>query len=144
MLKEIYQKEIVPKLKDEIGKGSPYGVPTLVKIVLNCGVGREKDQRESLDKAKEELSRIAGQTPSFRFSRFVNNHPSIVIKTDVGPISPTYFFCHSHNDRYLLGMIGNYAVWICAVDSDGNDVANGSKTRLTFFGNPNYTQKLCS
>ncbi|OGC53978.1 50S ribosomal protein L5 [candidate division WWE3 bacterium RIFCSPHIGHO2_01_FULL_48_15] len=69
MLKEIYQKEIVPKLKDEIGKGSPYGVPTLVKIVLNCGVGREKDQRESLDKAKEELSRIAGQTPSFRLAK---------------------------------------------------------------------------
>lgn len=69
MLKETYQKEIVPKLKDEIGKGSPYGVPTLVKIVVNSGVGKEKEERESLAKAQEELAAITGQQPSFRSAR---------------------------------------------------------------------------
>lgn len=65
-LKETYQKEVVQKLKSEIGKGNVYSVPTLVKIAVNMGVGKEKDQRESLEKAKEELALLAGQAPSFR------------------------------------------------------------------------------
>lgn len=69
MLKETYQKEVVQKLKNEIGRGNIYGVPTLVKIVVNTGVGREKDQKESLEKAKEEIARITGQMPNLRLAK---------------------------------------------------------------------------
>jgi len=66
MMKETYQKEIAPKLKEEIGKGSIYGVPIATKIVVNMGVGSERENKEGLEKAKEDLSRITGQTPAVR------------------------------------------------------------------------------
>ncbi len=69
MIKETYQKEVAPKLKGEIGKGSIYGVPTVVKIVVNMGVGAERGNKEGLEKAKEELSRITGQTPAVRSAK---------------------------------------------------------------------------
>ena len=68
MLKETYQKKVVPKLKDEIAKGHALGVPTITKIVVNTGVGAERDQREALKKTREELALIVGQTPSFRLA----------------------------------------------------------------------------
>ena len=69
MLKDFYLKEVVPKLKDELGKGNPYGVPRVEKVVLNIGVGREKDNKDSLERAREDLSIIAGQAPSFRLAK---------------------------------------------------------------------------
>lgn len=69
MLKDFYQKEVLPKLKEEIGGGNIYAVPTVVKIVVNMGVGAEKDNREALEKAKEELARITGQVPSVRVAK---------------------------------------------------------------------------
>ncbi|KKW05989.1 MAG: 50S ribosomal protein L5 [candidate division CPR1 bacterium GW2011_GWC1_49_13] len=69
MLKEKYQKEIVPKLQAELGKGNIYGVPTLQKIVLNMGVGRDRENQEELKKAKEELALISAQSPSYRSAK---------------------------------------------------------------------------
>ncbi|MEX1061784.1 MAG: 50S ribosomal protein L5 [Patescibacteria group bacterium] len=69
MLKEKYLKEIVPRLKAEVGKGNLYGVPTLDKIVLNMGVGRDRDNQEELKKAREELALIASQAPSYRLAK---------------------------------------------------------------------------
>jgi len=69
MLKEKYQKEIVPKLQAELGKGNIYGVPSLQKIVLNMGVGRDRDNQEELKKAKDELALISAQSPSYRSAK---------------------------------------------------------------------------
>lgn len=69
MLKEIYQKEIAPKLKDELGKGNVSGVPTLKKIVVNIGVGEFKDNEAELEKVQEEMARILGQKPTFRSAK---------------------------------------------------------------------------
>jgi len=69
MLKEKYQKEIAPKLKNELGKGNLQAVPTLEKIVLNMGVGRDRENQEELKKAKEEMGLIAGQAPSMRSAK---------------------------------------------------------------------------
>ncbi|OGC59611.1 50S ribosomal protein L5 [candidate division WWE3 bacterium RIFCSPLOWO2_01_FULL_53_14] len=69
MLKETYQKETAPKLKGELGKGNVYAVPRITKIVVNIGVGKDKDQKEALEKAKAELALIAGQAPSFRSAK---------------------------------------------------------------------------
>jgi len=66
MLKETYQKEIAPKLQGELGKGNIYAVPRVTKIVVNMGVGKERDQKEVLERAKADLAVITGQTPSFR------------------------------------------------------------------------------
>lgn len=69
MLKEIYQKETAPKLKAELGQGNVYAVPRVTKIVVNIGVGKDRDQKEALEKAKAELALITGQTPSFRSAK---------------------------------------------------------------------------
>lgn len=69
MLKEFYQKEVVPKLKDTIGGGNPHGVPRPEKIVVNMGVGAERDKEEALGRAKDDLATITGQSPSFRLAK---------------------------------------------------------------------------
>lgn len=69
MLKEVYWKEVVPKLKESIGGGNPYGVPRPEKIVINMGVGAERDKKEALEAAKADLAVIAGQAPSFRLAK---------------------------------------------------------------------------
>lgn len=69
MLKDFYQKELLPKLKEEIGGGNIYAVPTIVKIVVNMGVGADKENKEALAKAKEEFARITGQVPSTRAAK---------------------------------------------------------------------------
>lgn len=69
MLKEVYQKEIAPRLKDELGKGNVSGVPTLKKVVVNMGVGEFKDNQAELEKARDEMAQILGQNPSFRFAK---------------------------------------------------------------------------
>ncbi len=69
MIKKIYQTEVVPQLKGELGKGNIYGVPTVVKIVVNMGVGAERGNKESLEKAKEELAKVTGQAPAVRLAK---------------------------------------------------------------------------
>jgi len=68
MLKEEFFGKIVPKLKDSFG-GNPYAVPRPQRVVINMGVGAERDKRESLENAKGDLAAITGQVPSFRLAK---------------------------------------------------------------------------
>lgn len=56
-----YKENVVPKLKDELGVSSVMQIPKLEKIVINMGVGDAIGNSKVLDKATEQLSRIAGQ-----------------------------------------------------------------------------------
>lgn len=69
MLKKEYQEAVVPKLKDTLGGGNPYGVSRPKKVVINMGVGADKDKKEALAQAKTDLEAIAGQAPSFRLAK---------------------------------------------------------------------------
>jgi large subunit ribosomal protein L5 len=66
MLKETFVEKIAPALKDSLGGGNVLGVPRPVKIVVNVGVGAEKDNREALEKTQDELAVIVGQRASLR------------------------------------------------------------------------------
>jgi len=68
-LKEAYENEIRPRLKDELGLGSIMQVPRLEKITLNMGVGEAKTDAKQLDQAMDELTTIAGQRPQIRKAR---------------------------------------------------------------------------
>jgi large subunit ribosomal protein L5 len=68
-LKERYEREIRPKLKDELGLDSVMQVPRLEKITLNMGVGEAKTDAKLLDSAVEELTTIAGQRAQIRRAR---------------------------------------------------------------------------
>ena len=60
-LKEIYEKEAVPALREQFGYKSVMAVPQLKKVVLNMGLGEAIYNIKTLDKGVEELTLIAGQ-----------------------------------------------------------------------------------
>lgn len=62
-LKAKYVKEVVPALIKEFGYKNVNQVPKLDRIVLNMGLGDEKDNSKSFNLAVEELEAIAGQKP---------------------------------------------------------------------------------
>jgi large subunit ribosomal protein L5 len=68
-LKEQYENEIRPALKDELGLSSIMQVPRIEKITLNMGVGEAKTDAKQLDAAMDELTIIAGQRPQIRKAR---------------------------------------------------------------------------
>jgi large subunit ribosomal protein L5 len=68
-LKERYEKEIAPRLREQFGYGSPMQTPRLVKITVNMGVGDAKQDTNMLQAATEQLQTIAGQRPSVRRAR---------------------------------------------------------------------------
>ena len=68
VLYETYKKEIVPALKEKRGYTNPMQIPKLVKIVVNTGVGSDKD-REVLTAACDTLAAVTGQKPVITKSR---------------------------------------------------------------------------
>ena len=58
-----YRDEIAPQLKEKFGYKNIMEIPKLEKIVLNMGLGSEKDNPKGLEAAIEELAIIAGQRP---------------------------------------------------------------------------------
>ena len=68
-LKGVYERELRPRLKDELGVSSVMQVPRVQKITLNMGVGEAKTEAKALDGAIEELTTIAGQRAHVRRAR---------------------------------------------------------------------------
>ena len=62
-LKNIYEKEVVPKLMETFKYKNIMQVPALKKIILNMGLGEAIQNIKVLDSAAEELKTIAGQKP---------------------------------------------------------------------------------
>jgi large subunit ribosomal protein L5 len=68
-LKDYYENELRPQLKEELGLRTVMQVPKLTKITLNMGVGEAKTDAKQLDAAIEELTIIAGQRAQVRKAR---------------------------------------------------------------------------
>ena len=62
-LQEQYKETIAPRLKDELGLSNVMEVPRITKITINMGVGETVGDRKILDRAMEDLTKIAGQKP---------------------------------------------------------------------------------
>ena len=65
-LKERFEREVRPGLKERFGYRSIMQVPRLEKITLNMGVGDAKTNARALDSALEELTTIAAQRAQVR------------------------------------------------------------------------------
>ena len=63
LLREQYEKEVVPALMKKFNYKSIMQVPKLEKIVINIGLGDVKENPKSLDNAVAELTMITGQKP---------------------------------------------------------------------------------
>jgi len=62
-LKQVYNDEVVPKLKEEFNYTNPMQVPKLEKIVLNMGVGEASQDKKKIDGPVSDLTLITGQKP---------------------------------------------------------------------------------
>jgi large subunit ribosomal protein L5 len=62
-LKEKYQSELAPKLKEELGLDNVMEIPRITKITLNMGVGEALGDKKVLENAVAEMQKIAGQKP---------------------------------------------------------------------------------
>ncbi|MGB3611904.1 MAG: 50S ribosomal protein L5 [Cellvibrio sp.] len=60
-LKDLYSKEIAPKLKQELGLANVMEVPRITKITLNMGVGEAVGDKKILENAVNDLIKISGQ-----------------------------------------------------------------------------------
>jgi large subunit ribosomal protein L5 len=68
-LRELYQEEIAPALRERFGYENVMQIPRLEKIVVNMGVGEASQNARALDGAMEDLAKITGQKPQLRRAR---------------------------------------------------------------------------
>jgi large subunit ribosomal protein L5 len=62
-LKEVYNKELAPELKKELGLSNVMEVPRILKVTLNMGVGEALGDKKALENAVADLTLISGQKP---------------------------------------------------------------------------------
>ena len=60
---ERYRKEILEQLKKDLGLENNFEVPSLEKIVINCGLGSAADDQKVLDEVSSKIAKITGQRP---------------------------------------------------------------------------------
>ena len=73
-LKEIFNKEIQPALKDQFGFKNIFMVPKIEKIVLNMGLGLDASDAKILKSCEEDMAKITGQKPvTTKFKKSVAN-----------------------------------------------------------------------
>ena len=73
-LKEIFNKEIQPALKDQFGFKNIYMAPKVEKIVLNMGLGLDASDAKILKSCEEDMAKITGQKPvTTKFKKSVAN-----------------------------------------------------------------------
>lgn len=62
-LQERYQQQVVPVLREKLGRTNPMSLPRLEKIVVSMGVGAATQDKKVLETAVEALTEISGQKP---------------------------------------------------------------------------------
>ncbi len=68
-LKEKYETEILPALREQLGEQNRMALPNLEKIVINMGVGSAITEKKHLEEAVEAMRQISGQKPVVTLSR---------------------------------------------------------------------------
>jgi large subunit ribosomal protein L5 len=62
-LQEQYNKKIAPALKEKFGFQNVMQVPKIVKVMVNVGVGKVKEDKKKIDQIAEDVKKITGQAP---------------------------------------------------------------------------------
>lgn len=62
-LRAQYNSTLAAELMKELELNNPHQVPKLEKIVVNCGLGRAKDDKHVMEVAANTLRKITGQAP---------------------------------------------------------------------------------
>ena len=67
-IKDTYQEKIVPEFLKENFKNK-MAVPKLVKVVINVGTGKVRENEKLVEAIKHNISEISGQKPAIRKSK---------------------------------------------------------------------------
>jgi large subunit ribosomal protein L5 len=62
-LQTVYEEEIVPQLKEKLGRENRLALPRLEKIVVSMGVGSATQDKKHVDDATSSMAEITGQKP---------------------------------------------------------------------------------
>lgn len=62
-LQEQYNNKIAAALKQKFAFSNVMQVPKIIKVVVNVGVGKVKDDKKKIDQLAEDLKKITGQFP---------------------------------------------------------------------------------
>jgi large subunit ribosomal protein L5 len=62
-LKERFEKEILPGLREKLGRENRLSLPRIQKIVVSMGVGSAMQDKKHLEEAVSAMSEITGQKP---------------------------------------------------------------------------------
>ena len=68
-LKEKYQTNIVPAMREQFGYKNVMQVPKVTKVTLNMGIGEGTHDAKSMEEAANQLGQIAGQKAQIRRAR---------------------------------------------------------------------------
>ena len=68
-LKQRYRAEIAPGLRTQFGYANPMQIPSVVKIVVNMGVGEAARDSKLIEGAVRDLAAITGQKPQVTRAR---------------------------------------------------------------------------
>tara|TARA_Y100001936_G_C15939693_1_gene594052 strand:- start:246 stop:800 length:555 start_codon:yes stop_codon:yes gene_type:complete len=76
-LKNIYDKEILPKLMTKLNYKNKHQVPRLSKIVLNMGLGEDASDAKKVKSCQDDMTSIAGQKAVItKFKKSIANFKS--------------------------------------------------------------------
>lgn len=62
-LQEKYQTEVLPALREKLGRENRLSLPKLQKIVVNMGVGSAITEKKHIEESCDALAQITGQKP---------------------------------------------------------------------------------
>lgn len=68
-LRDRYENEIAPRLREELGLANVMEVPRITKITLNMGVGEAVGDKKVMESAIGDMTKIAGQKPVITVAR---------------------------------------------------------------------------
>jgi len=68
-LKEKYQKEVIPQMKEKFGYRNDLAVPKIEKVVINTGIGKFRQDQKAVEEIERALSLISGQKPVFTLAK---------------------------------------------------------------------------
>ncbi len=68
-LHEKFQSELAGQIQKKLGLDNPMQVPKITKITLNMGVGEAVADKKIMEKARDDMEKIAGQKPVTTIAR---------------------------------------------------------------------------
>lgn len=68
-LQEYYKSTVMPQLSEKLKLANTMEIPRISKITLNMGVGEAIADRKIVEKAAQDMEKIAGQKPVIRLAR---------------------------------------------------------------------------